>query len=65
MNELRADLPFRLDTHKILVVKDTPARICESCGEILLSDPVMKEIDEIIDSIRDVDAELEVVRYAA
>lgn len=60
-----ADLPFRLDTHKILVVKDTPSRICASCGEILLSDAVLKEIDGIIDSIHGVAAELEVVRYAA
>jgi YgiT-type zinc finger domain-containing protein len=60
-----SDLPFRLEAHKILVVKDTPAHVCGSCGEVMLPDTVMKRIDQIINRIRDREAELEVVRYAA
>ena len=65
VQEQNADLPFRLSTHKILVVKETPSNICLSCGEIILEDVVMHNIDQIIDKIKELDAELEVVRYAA
>ena len=64
-DEQPTDLPFRLGAHKILVIKDVPARNCTQCGEILLSDTVMERVDEIIDKIRGLKSELEVVRYAA
>ena len=35
IDEMASDLPFRLDTHKILVVKQVPSLICASCGEII------------------------------
>lgn len=63
--EQHADLPFRLDLHKILVVKDTPAHICRSCGEIMLANEVMARIERAMEKVRELDAELEVVRYAA
>ena len=65
VQEQNADLPFRLSVHKILVVKETPSNICLSCGEIILEDNVMQNIDQIIEKIKELDAELEVVRYAA
>lgn len=65
VTEQAADLPFRLDLHKILVVKDTPSHICNSCGEIILAQTVMNQIDGIIRNVQDLNAELEVVRYAA
>jgi hypothetical protein len=56
---------FRLDLHKILVLKDTPAHICPDCGEIMLADAVMQKVDEAIERTRGQNAELEVLRYAA
>jgi len=59
------DLPFKLDAHKILVVKQVPAMICASCGETMLADPVMAGIDRIIAKVQGMDSELEVVKFAA
>jgi YgiT-type zinc finger domain-containing protein len=65
MEEQITDLPFKLDIHKILVIKYTPAFICEACGEIMLSDKVMENVDSIIRKIEQKDYELEVMRFAA
>lgn len=65
MEEQVTDLPFKLDTHKILVIRGIPAGICSSCGEIVLADGILQKIDKIIDRVKDVDCDLEVVRFAA
>ena len=65
MQEQTTDLPFKLDVHKILVVKELPAFVCASCGETSLSDPVMEKIDRIIEKVRQINGELNVVSYAA
>ena len=65
MTEQVSDLPFKLDLHQVLIVKSTPCRICESCGETLLEDQVLRDIDRIIDRVRRTTTELEVVRFAA
>ena len=59
------DLPFKLDVHQVLVVKNVPCHICDSCGEVLLADKVMSNIDHVIDHVRQSNTELEVVRFAA
>ena len=64
MNSIQTDLPFKLDDHRILVVKDVPVEQCNNCGDFLLSDKVLKIIDEIIE-VTDDSVELEVRRYAA
>jgi YgiT-type zinc finger domain-containing protein len=65
MEEQIGDLPFRIDIHKIVIVKDIPALICEACGEILLADNVLIRAEGIIETVRGMNAELEVIRYAA
>ena len=65
LEEQITDLPFKLDVHQVLIVKNTPCRICDSCGEILLADNIIEAIDNIIEKVRDKDTELEVVRFAA
>ena len=65
LDEMASDLPFRLDAQKILVVKQVPSTVCASCGEIMLDDPIMARIDRIIEQVRDLESELEVVKFAA
>ncbi len=65
MEEQTTDLPFKLDVHKILIIRQTPSFICASCGETMLSDSVLARVDEIIEKVRDADCELDVVSYAA
>ncbi|MEE4355994.1 MAG: YgiT-type zinc finger protein [Desulfococcaceae bacterium] len=65
MEEQITDLPFKLDVTKILIIKQVPALICESCGEIMLSDTVMEECDKIIDKINSINSEITVLPFAA
>ncbi len=64
MDSIHTDLPFKLDQHKIVVVKDVPLEQCLSCGEFLIHDPVMENIDCLLNSV-DSGTELEVRRFAA
>jgi len=64
MDSIRTDLPFKLDQHKIIVVKDMPVEQCQSCYEFLIQDPVMEDLDCLLDSV-DSGIELEVRRFAA
>lgn len=65
MTEQQTDLPFKLDNHQVLIVKSVPCHICDSCGEVLLSDSVLSNIDKVIAEVRASNTELEVVRFAA
>lgn len=58
------DLPFKIEDHEIIVVRDVPVHQCSSCPEYLLSDQVMVNIEQII-AAHARGVELEVVRYAA
>lgn len=64
MKSVETDLPFKLDEHQILVVKDLPVEQCCSCGEFLISDKVMLSLDDLINAM-DKNSELEIKRYAA
>ena len=65
MEDQVGDLPFRIDNHNIVIVKDIPALICASCGEIILADAVLAHVEDIIETVRGMNGELEVIRYAA
>lgn len=64
MDSIHTDLPFKLDQHRIVIVKDLPVEQCRSCGEFLIHDPIMENLDRLIDSV-DSRIELEVRRFAA
>lgn len=64
MYSIKTDLPFKLDKHRILVVKNLPVEQCASCGEYLIIDSVMEGLDRLIENTDQV-AELEVRSYAA
>lgn len=59
-----ADMPFKLDFNRIVILKNLPVLQCGQCGEYLIEDPVMVRVEEMLDGV-DASAELEIVRYAA
>jgi len=64
MESLRTGLPFKLESHQIIVVKGVPVEQCASCGEYVIHDPVMERLDCLFESM-DHAAELEIRRFAA
>ena len=64
MLTVQTDLPFKVSESTIVIVKALPILQCQSCGEYLLEDTVMQRVDKILERA-DVQAELEIIRYAA
>jgi len=48
-----------------VIVKDTPAEVCQNCGEYYLDESVAKKQYEQADEAARRHAELEILRYAA
>lgn len=64
MKSIITDLPFKVDDKTIVIMKDLPVIQCVACGEYLIDDPVMKDVDAIIENLN-AGEELKIVRYAA
>lgn len=58
------DLPFKLSTSSIVVIKGLPVLLCENCTEYMLEAQVLATVDQILDGAND-PSELRVVKYAA
>ncbi len=64
MQSIITDLPFKVTDTTIVIMKELPIILCDSCSEYLLDDPVLERVDAIIEKV-DAAAELEIIRYAA
>ena len=58
------DMPFKLSTRTIAILKDLPVFQCDCCGEYVIEDPVMEKVDFLLEKV-DKAVELEIVRFAA
>jgi YgiT-type zinc finger domain-containing protein len=58
------DLPFKLDDHTIVIVKNVRVLQCPVCHAYLLRDPVMAAVDKLLESASR-SVELAFLRYAA
>lgn len=58
------DLPFKVSTKTIVIIKNLPVLQCRNCQEYVIEDKVMEKIDRIIENT-DNSAELEVLKYAS
>lgn len=58
------DMPFKTGAKRIVIFKELPVQQCGSCGEYLIADAVMAQVDEMLAKV-DQQAELEIVLYAA
>ena len=49
----------------VVIVKNVPARVCQQCGEASFSDEVAKQLEKIVDSVRNsVMSEVAIVEYS-
>ncbi len=58
------DMPFKIGVKRIVIFKELPVLQCGSCGEYLIQDPVMAQVDAML-AKADERAELEIMSYAA
>ena len=64
MQSTRSDMPFKTGAHSIVILKEMPVLQCGNCGEFLIEDAVMEQV-EILLSKADQGAEVEIIRFAA
>lgn len=64
MQQTATDLPFKLADRAIVIVKDLPVFQCTRCSEYSFDDATLARIDELLARVG-VDAELEIIRFAA
>lgn len=48
----------------IIIVKGVPASVCEACGEKYYDDETAKNIENIINSLKQLSVEVSIVNYA-
>lgn len=64
MEKVKTDLSFKISDSSIVILKGLPVSQCKNCGEYLIEDSVMKEVEKILD-VSDKKTELEIVQFAA
>ena len=64
MTKLQTNIPFKISQTTIVILKDLPVIQCNGCGEYLFEDPVMEDVEEILEHAN-MTAELEILKYAA
>lgn len=62
--KIATNLPFKIDLHSLIIIKDLPVLQCRNCGEYLIEDAVMVRVDAILKNIG-TDVEVEILSYAA
>ncbi len=63
IEKIITDLPFKINNDSIVIIRKLPVLQCNNCGEYLIDDLVMEEIDNLLNGI-DKTAELEILSYA-
>lgn len=58
------DMPFKLSSKSIAILKDLPVLQCDTCGEYAIEDPIMEKVDFLLGSVSQ-SVELEIVKFAA
>jgi YgiT-type zinc finger domain-containing protein len=58
------DLPFKISSTAIVILKSLPVLQCAKCPEYLIEDTVLRRVDEILAGVHGA-TELEIIRYAA
>jgi YgiT-type zinc finger domain-containing protein len=64
MEEDIVNFPVDLKTRFVLI-KEVPALVCEQCGEFFIDDKIHIQIEHIIEKVKELNVELEVVKFAA
>ena len=47
----------------IIIIKDVPAKVCKKCGEKFYEDDIAKNIEKIVNQLKELTVEVTVVRY--
>lgn len=46
-----------------IVIKNVPSQVCAQCGEVSYSNDIAKQLEKLVNSIRNVITEITVINY--
>ena len=49
----------------IIIVKDVPSQVCSQCGEVSYSHEVAKQLEKIVNRMKDALTEVAIVHYSS
>ena len=47
----------------IIIIKNVPSQVCKQCGEVSYSNEVAKQLEKLVNSVRDSITEITVMNY--
>lgn len=48
----------------IVIIKNVPSLVCKQCGEISYSDEVAKQLEKLVNSVKNIITEITVINYS-
>lgn len=52
-----------LDNCIIIIIKNVPSQVCKQCGEVSYSNEVAKQLEKLVNSVRNAITEITVINY--
>lgn len=47
----------------IIIIKNVPSQVCKQCGEVTYSNEVAKQLEKLVNSVRNAITEITVINY--
>ena len=47
----------------IIIIKNVPSKVCTQCGEVSYSDEVAKQLEKLVNEVRNTITEITVINY--
>lgn len=47
----------------IIIIKNVPSQVCKQCGEVTYSDEVAKQLERLVNTVRNTITEITVINY--
>ena len=48
----------------IIIIKNVPSQVCSQCGEVSYSDTVAKQLEKLVNSVKNTITEITVINYS-
>ena len=50
--------------YSIIIIKNVPSLVCEQCGEVLYSNEVSKQLEKLVNAVRNSITEITIINYS-
>ena len=54
---------FMVELDNIIIIKNVPSQVCKQCGEVTYSNEVAKQLEKLVNSVRNAITEITVINY--